>query len=667
MIATLTLRTKLIALCGLFLVPILLLTWLFVAQSDKDIAFADKEVDGGIYLIGLQKIADGLISRQFRFSDATAGDAAVRDADAVLDQLSRRFGAAMSSAGQSDALRAKLRAGGADLYSTSIESLLALVSQVGDGSNLILDPDLDSYYLMDLVLLKLPQAKQQIADLTITVANVVEADGASIQDRVALLIGKGQLQSLRAGVAASVKAAVENNPDVTLRGSLAGSAQSFADSMGAYGRLIDAITDGNTILDSQTINGALVTRLHEQAQFAIRGLERQTTADLDRLLRQRIAGFKMKLWISLGVSAFVLLAALVLSVVIARSINRPLEALEQRMTVLAEGKFDIDIPSTNLRNEIGRIARAVVVFRDGMRRNAELEAQAERDRQERERRQQAIVDLSRDFADAIDDVSGALVNAAHDLRASATSLSGTAEETSTQASVVASASEQASANVRAVATATEELSGSVEEISRQMVRATAVCDRAVSETHATDQTVRRLADAAERIGEVIALINAIAGQTNLLALNATIEAARAGEAGKGFAVVASEVKNLAGQTARATEDIQTQIRAIQAETETTVQVIGGIGETINEISLITASVAAALRQQDAALADVASNVMQAADGTNHVSESISSVAVAAEHTGASAGVTLDAANNVNQQTELLRGRVEQFVRTLHAG
>ena len=273
-------------------------------------------------------------------------------------------------------------------------------------------------------------------------------------------------------------------------------------------------------------------------------------------------------------------------------------------------------------------------------------------------------------ADAFDAVVGkvvaAVASAGTELQASADTLGEIATRTGTRAASVAAASTQASANVQTVAAAAEELAASVGEITRQVNEGARIASQAMARARETDATVKGLADGAKRIGDVVRLINDIAGQTNLLALNATIEAARAGEAGKGFAVVASEVKNLANQTAKATEEIGAQIAAIQGDTDRAVTAIQGIASVIEEIDRITAAIAAAMDQQGAATAEIARNVQQAANGTNEVSASIADVNAAAAETNGAVGDLRGAAAELARNGETLRRELAQFLASLRA-
>jgi methyl-accepting chemotaxis protein len=298
------------------------------------------------------------------------------------------------------------------------------------------------------------------------------------------------------------------------------------------------------------------------------------------------------------------------------------------------------------------------------RRRLESEQQqAEAAAADRRRAMHAMADsFERDVIGIVQTVS----TAASQLQATAAAMTATAEETSRQCCAVSAASEQASTNVQTVASAAEELSGSIREISRQVTSSSTIAGEAVNEAQRSDTLVKGLAEAAKKIGAVTSLINDIASQTNLLALNATIEAARAGEAGKGFAVVASEVKNLATQTAKATEEIGAQISAMQGVTEQTVTAIDSIGGTIGKINEIATTIASAVEEQGAATQEISRNVQQAAAGTSEVSNNISSVTQAAGETGAAAGQVLQAAGDLSRQAEQLRGQIDQFLAAVRA-
>jgi methyl-accepting chemotaxis protein len=390
------------------------------------------------------------------------------------------------------------------------------------------------------------------------------------------------------------------------------------------------------------------------------GLLGTATAEAEAAASRSIA-------VMVGATGLGLVLALLLAWLIgARGVAAPVRAAAARLKTLAEGDTESPIPGEGRKDEAGDIAAAMAVFRDNLIKSRELQAAQLREAEAKAARAKVIEEATARFEAEAGAVVKSVAAAATELEATATSMAAGAEETSRQATAVAAAAEQASANVQTVASAAEELSASIAEISRQVAESTRIASEAVSEASRTNAIVEQLAASASRIGEVVRLINDIAGQTNLLALNATIEAARAGEAGKGFAVVASEVKNLASQTAKATEEIGGQIAAVQGETGRVVEAIRAIGGTIEKISGIAASIAAAVEQQGAATAEIARNVQQAAAGTGAVSANIGSVQEAASASGAAAAQVQGAAAELSRGAETLRTQVERFLAEMKA-
>ena len=343
-------------------------------------------------------------------------------------------------------------------------------------------------------------------------------------------------------------------------------------------------------------------------------------------------------------------------------ISRPVVGMTMAMGELADGNTGIDIPARNQKDEVGQMAAAVQVFKENAIRVEKMRAeQKAAEQQAEETKRVAMHRLAEDFQASIGQVVQSVSASATQMQSSAQSMSTVAEETSSQAITVASAAEQATANVETVASATTELGASVAEISQQMQRQADMAVHAADAAHSSDTQVQNLAERAENIGEVVSLITAIAEQTNLLALNATIEAARAGDAGKGFAVVASEVKNLANQTAKATDDIAAQINAIQEQTGSTVESIRLINERIEAMKEVSATVASAIEEQNAATQEIGRNAQEASSGTRQVSASIGIMTRAAGDAGNAAGDVLEAARALSQQAEGLSTAVSAFV------
>ena len=346
-----------------------------------------------------------------------------------------------------------------------------------------------------------------------------------------------------------------------------------------------------------------------------------------------------------------------LIVMVRRRILNPIAALTGRMSRLAAGEVAEAIPGAARNDEIGAMAAAVQVFKDNKIEADRLATEKEAENDVKMRRARALDDLTRAFEAKVTELVGGLSAASSVMEDTAQSMSATASATNRQAAVVAAASDQ---------TSTEELTSSISEIARQVATSTEIAARAVDHARRTGDTARSLAEGAQKIGDVVTLIQSIAAQTNLLALNATIEAARAGEAGRGFAVVASEVKSLAGQTAKATTEISEQITAIQTASDETVTAIRNVVDVITEIDQIGTAIAAAIEEQGSATKEISRSVQEAARGTQEVNSNISGVQRAADDTGAAATQVLGAAEQLSTQSKDLAGQVNRFLSDVRA-
>jgi methyl-accepting chemotaxis protein len=373
---------------------------------------------------------------------------------------------------------------------------------------------------------------------------------------------------------------------------------------------------------------------------------------------------------ALAMMAIILGAAVIIGigvgVYLVRDVSNGIASIVKPMQALGQGDLTAEVPHRGEKTEIGLMADALQVFKEALIAKKAADEAAAKEAEAKIERGRRVDDITREFEQMIGEIVQTVASASSQLESSAGTLSSTADRSQSLATAVAAASEEASTNVQSVASATEEMASSVNEISRQVQESARMAADAVGQARSTTERVSELSKAATRIGDVVELINTIAGQTNLLALNATIEAARAGEAGRGFAVVASEVKALAEQTAKATGEIGQQISGIQAATQESVSAIKEISGTIEKLSEISSTIAAAVEEQGAATQEISRNVQQAAQGTQQVSSNITDVQRGATETGSASSQVLTAAKTLSGDSGRLKVEVSKFLTSVRA-
>jgi methyl-accepting chemotaxis protein len=667
---SISIRAKLATIVCLLMLPIGVLAWLFIQQSFKDIEFADKERDGVTYLGGTWPVLRGLIE---------GGSAASGPRDlgrgSELAALARTYGSAMDTAEPAAALADALKAlewpnrplARDAKLEAAIAAARALVTRVADGSNLTLDPDLDSYYVMDVVTIKLPEAIDRLGTVLALARSGQRAAQLSDDDKAAIMVQLGQFESAASGAGSSIDSAYKANAEVRAR--LERPLKAFAAAADAFMAEAKSVSAG--LRDDRARAALSLAKLDALGRDALGATDaawQVASAELDRLLVVRNDGFRWRLWSMLGIAGAVTALALMIAWLAARSILHSINGLDRRIRELGSSDIAAELPEAKGRDEIAQIARAVGSFRDAIasKLTAASSAQMETTARAAAERKSAMENLAVAFERTVGEIVHRVTDIAHEMEGSAANMTRTAESTQTLSTALAAASEQSSANVQSVAAATEELATSIGEIDRQLKQSRDIASEAVGQARTADQRISELSKSGARIGDVVNLITAIAEQTNLLALNATIEAARAGEAGKGFAVVAQEVKQLASQTAKATSDIGTQVAGIQSATAEAVGVIKTIGGTITEIAQIGEAIAATIDQQGDATRDIARHVTEAATGTGRVAHDIGDVSRGASETGAASTQVLSSAQALASESRRLKSAMDEFLGTVRA-
>ncbi|NOJ41145.1 methyl-accepting chemotaxis protein [Bradyrhizobium australiense] len=423
---------------------------------------------------------------------------------------------------------------------------------------------------------------------------------------------------------------------------------------------------GKTPTEAHDLNTTTVNKIGLDADAVLKKSIDLNNAGADKAAQEAAGSYTSALMMLALILGAAVTIGLGISAYLVRDVSSGIASIVTPMQALGKGDLSAEVPHRGEKTEIGAMADTLQVFKQALIAKKAADEAAALDAEAKIERGRRVDGITRNFENVIGEIVQTVSSASTQLEASAGVLSATAERSQTLTSAVASASGEASANVQSVASATEELSSSVTEIGRQVQASARMATDAVGQARVTNDRVSQLSKAAGRIGDVVELINTIAGQTNLLALNATIEAARAGEAGRGFAVVASEVKALAEQTAKATGEISQQISGIQGATQESVNAIKEISGTIERLAEISSAIAAAVEEQGAATQEISRNVQQAARGTHQVSGNITDVQRGAGETGAASAQVLSAAQSLSGDSQRLRLEVGKFLESVRA-
>jgi methyl-accepting chemotaxis protein len=687
----LSISQKLTLCCLVFLLPICILGYFVVNGIQSNIAFAEKEIAGNTYYKPLMYLLHD-VSQHKQLSKTDPNSSVLGELEGRIKKhlqelvsVQKQYGSMLSlqddplsdSDKKSWGLASDINLWGdlpkaletqwavimnkqdarpKDYMYDSIQSIIrAVIVRAGDKSNLILDPDLDSYYLMDATIVAAVDIVQYVREkqtvfTTILSQPVLDKDSYHKLSAVSdYYLQESNAKRFSDGITTAL---AEDKNFYGVSPTMDKLSPLLDDYQSTKNALLEAtkVLSVNTIDDASNAYVASTMRLWEASH-----------QELNTLLVTRIADFREHLYNLIVVASISVIFAAVLFILIARSISGPLKNLEKSMLSLASGNNQTPIPYLDMRNEMGDMAKALNSFKETAIDAERLHAQELEEQKRKDSRSKLVNKLVSDFDAKSTQVISSFASASKQMSGSADSMLALASKSVGKTQSAASAIDNTSHNVKAIAAAAEELSASINEISSQVHRSAEVANAAVHKTGRADTIVSELTESARKIGDIVKTIGNIASQINLLALNATIESARAGEAGRGFAVVASEVKNLATETTKATDEIAGQISGVQKVVQDVVTALTEIRETINQINGISTMIASAVEEQGAATQEIARNIQTASHGVDEVSRVIDEVKRFSAETDGSAKQVNDAAKMFSSQSEHLRKEVESFI------
>lgn len=625
----------------ILLIPTLILGYFLVIEKDELIQFTNQEIAGVHYIKAAQAALYATTS--LSPSDNDLGNAA-----SELKSVKETDKNALGADSKTDELVTALQSGThMKSMADAVTASGALITLLSDNSNITLDPDGDAYFVGDILVNQITSTMTQANALYAASQDL--ATDKSDDHKIAFAEARDGIASAVSNATTDMTKALKNNTTGSVKDKLEIVAKKFNDAA-------DTVAQAAKKENPADLKNALQALLDASIAFNAAADE-----EMEILLKARNAGFHQVIYSRLSISIIVLLLGMALGYVILRSVTNPLKRVTSLLREITLGNLDIEIPHETRADEVGSLTKVLEGFHQtaiANRRAQEAEHQRFVSEQHRTER---LTEINRQFSHSITEVLRKLKDAVAALDNFAHQLTGDSQDMVNEAVTLAENSERTAQNVDAVASASEELSVSIREIASRVAETTKVSQYAASETSSAKEVVANLSATTNRISEVVTLIHDIASQTNLLALNATIEAARAGEAGKGFAVVASEVKALAGQTAKATDDITNHISAIQTSVQNVTSAMDHIDNIISQLSGSSTSIASAVEEQGAATQEISRNASSAADGTSSLSHSAGVVSSQAKASGAIAEKLLEAAKRLEEADTSIRQTVSSYL------
>lgn len=692
-LTNLSIRSRLLVVLLIFMVPIGILGYDLNAKLAEAIDFSAKEEKGVQFIEPLMAMLNSVADYQISIIQKNAGtpdmdkEIAVNAEEtekliAELESLDGTIGAdldftpeGLKTHKQKEVTVANLKKKWeaiksqstytAEPYTEILNDLTVMIKHAGDASGLILDGDLDTYYIVDANLNVFPATLLKLAEMKTIGFSALHANAGKFDTKSVDII-RPNSDVISASMIPHAKESINTalHEDANYNGTYNTFQDNIPAKLDAYEKAGNGMVAALTPLlhDGASMQAADYVAMLDKPHDGTSELALATLKELRGMIAVRVTSLKKLRLNTMGSCAAVLGLAYLMFFAVSGSISRPIKRMTDVMKTLADGDTSVTIPSTEERSEIGLIAKAVLIFKENMIQTEHLRADQEKlkARSEQEKRE-SMNKMANDFELSVKSVVTEVSASADQMRGNAERLSTLAGETKTNSGIVASSAAEAAQTATQVAAAAEELTAAIAEISGQVQKSSTVATQASTQAENINQSMHMLVEKSGRVGEVIQFITNIASQINLLALNATIESARAGEAGRGFAVVASEVKNLANQTAKATEEIVQQVQSMQDATHEAVQSVSAIIAIINEISASTAGVAAAVEEQSAATNEISRNITHTAAGTNEISRSIISVEQGAEETGSSSRQVLDSAKALSGQAATLSQKVDEFL------